>query len=329
MHDTLRFWLDRGVDGFRMDVVHLIGKDARHATTRPRPSQPNTATSRSTTSPARTTDLRRIRGVLDEYPGDRTSVGEVYLLDEAAMAELLRRRRRAAPELQLPLPVGRRSTPAELRRRIATTLSHSRRQRGAWPTWVLSNHDVARHRHRYGGSEDARPGGGRAAAHACRARRSSTRARSSGSSTPTSPPTGSSTPAGATAAGRRSRGLRDDRHGWPADAVAAVPARVRRAQRRQAQRATPDSILHLYRRMLTLRQQSPALHRWSSRAARRPRRRARLRARRRRRAAVRCSSTPPSNRAAIAVAESSERGPRDPRGDPHRASTARWPRARR
>ena len=27
MHDALRFWLDRGVDGFRMDVIHAIGKD--------------------------------------------------------------------------------------------------------------------------------------------------------------------------------------------------------------------------------------------------------------------------------------------------------------
>ena len=27
MHGTLRFWLDRGVDGFRADVVNLIGKD--------------------------------------------------------------------------------------------------------------------------------------------------------------------------------------------------------------------------------------------------------------------------------------------------------------
>ena len=27
MHDVLRFWLDRGVDGFRADVIHLIGKD--------------------------------------------------------------------------------------------------------------------------------------------------------------------------------------------------------------------------------------------------------------------------------------------------------------
>ena len=27
MHDVVRFWLDRGIDGFRIDVVHLIGKD--------------------------------------------------------------------------------------------------------------------------------------------------------------------------------------------------------------------------------------------------------------------------------------------------------------
>ncbi len=27
MHDVVCFWLDRGIDGFRIDVVHLIGKD--------------------------------------------------------------------------------------------------------------------------------------------------------------------------------------------------------------------------------------------------------------------------------------------------------------
>src|SRR6185503_7347686 len=31
MHDTLRFWLDRGVDGFRIDVAHCIGKDPEFA----------------------------------------------------------------------------------------------------------------------------------------------------------------------------------------------------------------------------------------------------------------------------------------------------------
>jgi len=43
-----------------------------------------------------------------------------------------------------------------LRNKIANTLSHLE-SRNAWPTWVLSNHDVPRHRQRYGGSEaDAR-----------------------------------------------------------------------------------------------------------------------------------------------------------------------------
>ena len=54
MHDILRFWLDRGVDGFRADVVHCIGKDPRAARQSPRgrrasPTVPST-TCRSPTS---------------------------------------------------------------------------------------------------------------------------------------------------------------------------------------------------------------------------------------------------------------------------------------
>ena len=83
MLDTLRFWLDRGVDGFRMDVVHLHRQGPATRTT---PREPPATTCRTTTSPATHERLRRIRLLLDSYPGDRTSVGEVYLLDEAAMA---------------------------------------------------------------------------------------------------------------------------------------------------------------------------------------------------------------------------------------------------
>ena len=72
MHDVLRFWLDRGVDGFRADVVHLIGKD---------PALPDIRRADIVGShldvvgthdyPGTHELLRGIRAVLDEYPGDR------------------------------------------------------------------------------------------------------------------------------------------------------------------------------------------------------------------------------------------------------------------
>src|SRR5436305_2095082 len=66
-----------GVDGFRMDVVHLIGKDPAL------PDMPEHLLSRPMASwyddPSTHALLRGIRQVLDSYPGDRTSVGEVNL----------------------------------------------------------------------------------------------------------------------------------------------------------------------------------------------------------------------------------------------------------
>ncbi|MDO8391954.1 MAG: alpha-amylase family glycosyl hydrolase [Actinomycetota bacterium] len=157
MHDTLRYWLDRGVDGFRMDVVHLIGKDL---------ALPDPAVCAEKVwghvpfndQPITHDRLRRIRAVLDEYgPGERVSVGEVYLLDEAAMAEYYGTAE--APELHLSFNfrfLWAPFDPAELRNRILHT-TELLADRGAWPTWVLSNHDVPRHRQRYGGREtDAR-----------------------------------------------------------------------------------------------------------------------------------------------------------------------------
>ncbi len=151
MHDTLRFWIDRGVDGFRMDVIHLIGKDPEltddpddlveltHVPLNHRPE----------THPL----LRRLRTLLDDA-GDRMAVGEVYLLDTAQVAEYYG----DDDELHLcfnfpPLfaPWSASAWRAQIRRTEAEL-----GPRGAWPTWVLSNHDNRRHRTRYGTDAAAR-----------------------------------------------------------------------------------------------------------------------------------------------------------------------------
>ncbi len=84
MHDVLRFWLDRGVDGFRADVVHCIGKDP--ALPDDPPEVAGIPHSALNDVPVTHQRLRAIRSLLDSYPGDRVMVGEVYLLSTSAVA---------------------------------------------------------------------------------------------------------------------------------------------------------------------------------------------------------------------------------------------------
>ena len=84
MHDVLRFWLDRGVDGFRADVIHCIGKDPELPDDPPEVAGiPHCALNDVPVTHGR---LRDIRTLLDGYPGDRVMVGEVYLLSTEAVA---------------------------------------------------------------------------------------------------------------------------------------------------------------------------------------------------------------------------------------------------
>ena len=149
MQDTLRFWLDRGVDGFRMDVIHLIGKD---------PTLPDDPEDLAALSHVPLNDrpethelLRGLRRLLDGYDGDRMSVGEVYLLDTADVATYYGDHDELHLNFNFP-PLFTAWDATKWAKQIARA-EHELNEIDAWPTWVLSNHDNRRHATRYGGVE--------------------------------------------------------------------------------------------------------------------------------------------------------------------------------
>jgi len=146
----LRFWLDRGVDGFRIDVAHGLAKD---------PALPDIAGRYSTAGLAKIGHphwdqdevhevYRSWRRIGDEYAGDRMFVAEAYLTSPERLARYVRQ-----DELHTAFNFRFLMAPwepASLRDAIDGSIdSHARV--GALPTWVLSNHDVVRHVTRYGG----------------------------------------------------------------------------------------------------------------------------------------------------------------------------------
>jgi alpha-glucosidase len=151
----LRFWLDRGVDGFRIDVAHALYKDAELRDEEE--PFPVTAFSsdwrRAVDQPEVHGVYRRWRRLVDEYDGDRMLVGEVVFSDPSRIAAYVR-----PDELHLsfnfPLLFERWDATA-LRGTIDRTLE-ALGAVGAVPTWVLENHDVARLPTRYGSDDAAR-----------------------------------------------------------------------------------------------------------------------------------------------------------------------------
>ncbi|HZQ57388.1 MAG TPA: alpha-amylase family glycosyl hydrolase [Acidimicrobiales bacterium] len=142
MHDVMRFWLDLGVDGFRIDVAFLIGKDVPlgPAASKPEPS-------------AYTHELMRgFRKLVDSYPRERVTVGEIYIMSTRAVASFYGDNDELHLNFNFP-PLYAPFEAAAWRQRIDEVVDDLDPV-GAWPVWVLSNHDNPRHRTRYGGSED-------------------------------------------------------------------------------------------------------------------------------------------------------------------------------
>ena len=151
MAATLRFWLDMGVDGFRMDVVHALGKDV----TRDDPEELRMLGHTPLNDVAVTHEyLREIRRVLEEYSGDRVAVGEVYLLDPSRVATYFGR----GDELHLSFNFQSIFTPWRASAWLETirNAENALNPAGAWPTWVMSNHDNPRVASRLGGQDRVR-----------------------------------------------------------------------------------------------------------------------------------------------------------------------------
>jgi alpha-glucosidase len=154
MADAIRFWLDRGVDGFRVDVIHKMIKDAA-LRDNPPPDENDPHPVRDYFGQQHIYDhdqpevhdiIRAWRRILDRY-GERMMVGEVYLLDPKAVVPYYGT---ALDELQLAFNFSFLWTPwdaAAFRARVDEV--ERLLPPGAQPTYVLSSHDSPRHRTRF------------------------------------------------------------------------------------------------------------------------------------------------------------------------------------
>ncbi len=259
MHGVLRFWLDRGVDGFRIDVVHRIGKDPALPDWPPR-EEGKLPFSLLNDFPRSHHFVRGFRTLLDAYPGDRMMVGEVYIIDTVKVASYYG----AGDELHLAFnfpPLWAPWRADAWREQLDTTY----REIGAvdgWPTWALSNHDHPRHHTRYGSEARAR-----AAAVLLLTQRGTPflyAGEELGLENAVVPPERAVDPGGRDGCRAPVPWDAAPDHGWPADPWLPWPPEPER-RNVEALQQDPTSILHLYRRLLETRRRSPALQRGDSR----------------------------------------------------------------
>ena len=159
MFDTVRFWLDRGVDGFRIDVAHYVMKDP-DLTDNPLAPDPDGMAHFKPMGPFNAWQhvhdrghpdvhhvYREFRSILDEYDGDRFSVGEIHIFDWNEWATYYGDN----DELHMPYNfslVWAGWSPTEIRTRVEALEAVV--PTDGWPNQVLGNHDEQRLATRHG-----------------------------------------------------------------------------------------------------------------------------------------------------------------------------------
>ncbi len=156
MFAMMRFWLDKGVDGFRIDVMWHMIKDALFRDNPVNPEyQPHMATYDqllpiySSDQPEVHTIVREMRELLDEYP-ERMMIGEIYLPIHKLVVYYGTDNKGAHLPFNFML-----LTLAWDPKRIAAAINEYEASlpRGGWPNWVLGNHDQPRVVSRIGASQ--------------------------------------------------------------------------------------------------------------------------------------------------------------------------------
>src|ERR1700722_17090279 len=147
IYDTMRFWLRKGVDGFRVDVIWHLIKDAGFRDNPPNPNFREGRPPHEKILPVHSTDqpevhevIAEMRYVIDEFDA-RVLIGEIYLPPD-----------RPVPYYgknlcggHVPFNFGLLSAPWEARSIEKLIFDYeSALPSGAWPNWVLGNHDRPR-----------------------------------------------------------------------------------------------------------------------------------------------------------------------------------------
>jgi alpha-glucosidase len=153
----LRFWFDRGISGFRIDVAHGIVKDAELRDNPPaEPGDPpdvqrvGQRTTYNMNRPEAHDVLRRFRSVCEAYPDPPLLLGETFVEDVATLATFYGA---DADELQLAFnfPMVQSDFGPAMKEIVAET--EALLPPGAWPVWTGSNHDVGRLATRWAGGD--------------------------------------------------------------------------------------------------------------------------------------------------------------------------------
>lgn len=152
MLDNVRFWLDRGVDGVRLDAINFCFHDLQLRNNPPKPQEKRKGRGYApdnpyayqfhyydNTQPAMLPFLAELRALLDEYPGT-VSLGEISAENvTATMAEYTSPGRlHMAYSFEL---LSENGSPEHIRTTVEETETA---MQGGWPCWAISNHDVQR-----------------------------------------------------------------------------------------------------------------------------------------------------------------------------------------